>query len=715
MSTRTKLWIYQWTVIAAGGLSCVISVFRLSPSKLDLRFLFLAVITLTIGCRITIQIPRVKGLVSVSDTFVFLVILMFNREAAVLLAAADGLYSSVRFSKKITTILFNVGVMACSTFAAVSIVQLALGSEVFHTGYSANFIIGLSMLACLQYAANSGLVAIGAALKTDRPLWKTWKEGFLWTSLTYFVGAFAAGIISQLIVNVGFYAFLAIVPIIAVNYLTYVTYLKNVEASRDQADQAQQHAAALQESEQRFRGAFDHATGMALVGPDGRWLQVNNSLCKMLGYSEEQLLASNLQSIIHPEDLNPILEQIEKLRRGTTTELQVEQRCLNAKQEAFWILLSVNRITDATDNCQNLILQLQDITDRKRAEEQLVHDAFHDGLTGLPNRGLFLDHLTQSVERAKRRKHIPFAVLFLDFDRFKLVNDSMGHMVGDQLLIEIANRLQTSVRPGDTVARLGGDEFTILLEDLNSPDEAELVAKRLLRDLARPFKFLSHHVYITASIGIALSTGRYEQPEELLRDADTAMYRAKALGKARYEIFEKAMHTAAVNQLRIETDLRQAIERKELSLDYQPIVCLGSGKIMGFEALLRWQHPSRGAISPQEFIAVAEETGLIVPIGQWVLEQACKRIGSWQERYQLHSLYVSVNLSAKQFLQLDLVDHVQGALARADLSSNSLKVEITESTVMENVDGAISMLRRLRELGIETSIDDFGTGYSSLS
>ena len=703
-------------VIAAGGLSCFISAFRLSPSKLDLRFLFLAVITLTIGSRIAIQIPRVKGLVSVSDTFLFLVILMFNREAAVLLAATDALCSSVRFSRKPTTILFNVGVMACSTFGAVSIVHLTLGPQVFHTGYSANFLIGLSVLACLQYAGNSGIVAVGAALKTEQPLWKTWKEGFLWTSLTYFVGAFAAGIVSQLVGTIGFFAFLAIIPIIAVIYFTYVTYLKNIEVSKEQAEHAQQHAAALQESEQLFRGAFDHAAGMALVGPDGRWLQVNKSLCKMLGYSEEELLSSNFQAITHPADLNPTLGQIEKLRQGITTELQVELRCLNARRETFWILLSVNTISDSTENCQNLIFQLQDITDRKRAEAQLVHDAFHDALTGLPNRVLFLDHLTQSVERAKRRKHVPFAVLFLDFDRFKLINDSMGHMVGDRLLIEIARRLQASVRPGDTVARLGGDEFTILLDDLNRPDEAEVAAKRLLRKLARPFTFLEHDVYITASIGIALSTGRYEQPEEVLRDADTAMYRAKARGKARYEIFEQTMHTAAVNQLRIETDLRQAVERKELSLDYQPIVCLESQRVMGFEALLRWQHPSRGAIPPQEFITVAEETGLIVPIGQWVLEQACKKISSWQDQYQSQPhLYVSVNLSARQFLQPDLVDCVKQALTKANLNPACLKVEITESTVMENVDAAISMLRRLRDLGIESSIDDFGTGYSSLS
>jgi diguanylate cyclase (GGDEF)-like protein/PAS domain S-box-containing protein len=716
MNTTTRVRIYQWSVIALGLLICLVSLSRLRLSEIDLRFLLLCAITVIVGARITIQIPRVKGLVSVSDTFVFLAVLLFSREAATLLAAAEGLCSSARFSKKTTTVLFNMCVMACSTFLATSALQFFRGPSVLHEGYSADYIIALSILACSQYVGNSGIVAIGAALKTDQPFWRTWKEGFLWTSITYFAGAFAAGIVFQLIGSFGFYFFLATTPIIAVVYFTYSTYLKNIEASKSQAEQALGHVAALRESEERFRSAFDHAAGMALTGPEGGWLKVNGSLCKMLGYSEAELLSRSFQSITHPQDLDGTLDQLNKLRRGTIADLQMEQRCINAKGEVLWILLSANAISNSRSESPNVIFQIQDITDRKRAEQKLVHDAFHDSLTGLPNRVLFVDHLKQSVERAKHRKHIPFAVLFLDFDRFKLVNDSMGHMVGDQLLIEISNRLRASVRPGDTVARLGGDEFTILLDDLNNVEEAEVVARRIVSKLAEPFSLFGHEVFTTVSIGIALSTARYQQPEEVLRDADTAMYRAKALGKARYAIFEATMHTAAVNQLRMETDLRQAVERKELGLDYQPIVCLTSGKIMGFEALLRWQHPSRGPIAPLEFIKVAEETGLIVPIGQWVLEQACQQVSQWQEHHQAESLvYVSVNLSAKQFLQPDLVDHIEYALQKADLSPACLKVEITESTAMENVDAAIGTLRRLRDLGIESSIDDFGTGYSSLS
>lgn len=716
MDTPTRVRIYQWSIIALGVLICLVSISRLHVSEIDLRFLFLTAITVIVGARITIQIPRVRGLVSVSDTFVFLAILLFSREAATLLAAAEGLSSSVRFSKKITTILFNMCVMACSTFLAASALQLFWGRSVFREGYSADYIIALSMLACTQYASNSGIVALGAALKTDQPFWRTWKEGFLWTSITYFAGAFAAGIVSKLIGTFGFYAFLATTPIIVVVYFTYTTYLKNIEASKSQAEQAERHVDALRESEERFRSAFDHAAGMALVAPDGRWIQANRSLCEMLGYSEDELLAGNFQLITHPDDLNLMLDQLRKLNEGTISSLQLEQRYLHKNRQLRWVLLSVSTVHDVQNRSANLIFQMQDITDRKQAEEKLVHDAFHDALTGLPNRVLFMDHLNQSVQRAKRKKHFPFGVMFLDFDRFKLINDSLGHMAGDQLLIAIASRLEASVRPADTVARLGGDEFTILVEDLNSTDEAIVVVRRLLRNLAEPFKVAGREVFITASVGVALSTAGYEQAEDVLRDADTAMYRAKSLGKARYEIFDKTMHANATDLLQIETDLWRALERKELTLDYQPIVSLRTGRIAGFEALLRWLHPARGLVSPLEFISVAEETGLIVPIGQWVLNQACRQAREWQKRYpQEPPLHVSVNLSAKQFMQPDLIDQVSLALDSSGLNPASLKVEITESMVMQNLESTTQMLKQLRGLGVGISLDDFGTGYSSLS
>jgi diguanylate cyclase (GGDEF)-like protein len=358
----------------------------------------------------------------------------------------------------------------------------------------------------------------------------------------------------------------------------------------------------------------------------------------------------------------------------------------------------------------------KEVAERKQIEEQLLHNAFHDALTGLANRALFVDHLKLAIGRAERHEAYRFAVLFLDLDRFKFVNDSLGHTFGDQLLVAIARRLETIVRPGDTVSRLGGDEFTALLDDLKDADEAEAVAERLQRELAMPFNLGGHEVFVTVSIGVAVSREGYLRPEDILQDADTAMYRAKRLGKARHEMFEQGMRAHAADVLGLERDLRQAIERRELFLEYQPIVSLDTGVLRGFEALVRWRHPERGVIPPLKFIPIAEETGQIIPLGIWVLEEACRQMRRWQDLSPAgEPLTMSVNLSGKQFMRSDLLEQVQGVLRETGLDPRSLKLEITETVVMENIDTATRTLAQLRALGVELSIDDFGTGYSSLS
>lgn len=370
----------------------------------------------------------------------------------------------------------------------------------------------------------------------------------------------------------------------------------------------------------------------------------------------------------------------------------------------------------ATGDGEEALAIIRNITEQKQVEERLLHDALHDALTGLANRALFMDRLTHVVNLAKRRKNYLFAVLFLDLDRFKVVNDSLGHIWGDRLLTEIADRLQKCIRAGDTIARLGGDEFALLLEDIQNVEDAVEIANRIHKSFSEPFSLDGHEIFAGASIGIALSSTDYELPEELLRDADTAMYRAKASGKGRSQIFDKAMHAHALTQLQIENDLRRAVERQEFQVYYQPIVSLASRRTTGFEALVRWQHPELGMIFPGDFIPVAEETGLILEIGEWVLRQACSQMQSWQEKFsQTPPFTISVNLSAKQFLQKNLVERVETILQETGLDPCSLKLEITESVMMEQAEVAAVKLKALQNLGVHLSIDDFGTGYSSLA
>jgi diguanylate cyclase (GGDEF)-like protein/PAS domain S-box-containing protein len=733
MTNRHKADIFGWAVNVAGVAVVAFSAARLPVAALDWGYVLMAAVTVSCSARLIVRIPRLKGEITVSDTFIFLALLLYGGEAAVLLAAADGVVASARITKRLVSFVFNPAVMALATFAAAWSLRLGFGHpvvEMTRSHYSARFVMLLCVMALVQYVVNAGLAAVRAALMTGQGFVHTWTNGFLWTCITYFAGASAAGIIAKLVGVVSVYAIVAVAPIIAIVYFTYRTYLKSVEASQAQVEQAEKHVAqlshhiaeqertarALKESEEQFRKAFDHAAGMALVSTEGQWLQVNQSLCRMLGYGEADLLALSFQKLTHPDDLGHDLTEMYQLVEGKLSTSQSEKRYTHREGRDLWVLQSVSLVRDAEGKPQHFIFQIQDITERKQAEEKIHHAAFHDALTGLPNRILLSDRLSVAVERAKRHRDYQFAVLFIDLDRFKIVNDSLGHQYGDLLLIQVSQRLRHSVRAVDTVARLGGDEFAVLLDGIEGVENAAPTAERIQQHLTMPFDLDGQEVFISGSIGIAFSTAGYDKPEDILRDSDTAMYRAKANGKARHEVFDQAMHTRAMELLQLENDLRHAIERREMCVFYQPITEVATGRFSGFEALVRWRHPQRGLVSPADFIPLAEETGLIIPLGLEVLRQACRQTAQWQREYPSAKPYtISVNLSPKQLKQPDLVEQVRDILDETGLAPHCLRLEITESLVMENAEFAAQVMRRLKNTGIQLSLDDFGTGYSSLS
>jgi diguanylate cyclase (GGDEF)-like protein/PAS domain S-box-containing protein len=474
----------------------------------------------------------------------------------------------------------------------------------------------------------------------------------------------------------------------------------------------------LRESEERYHLAIQGAN-------DGLWdwnlktgdIFYSQRWKEMLGFSADEIGNGSEAwfQLIHPEDAERFKLDLSNHFAGLTPHFQIEYRLLTKKDGYRWVLTRGLAIRDADTVPYRMAGSLSDVTERKRAEQQLLHDAFHDVLTGLPNRALFLDRLQRALERSKRYEKEDFAVLFLDLDRFKVVNDSLGHQIGDQLLVALSERLKKLLRSSDTLARLGGDEFVMLLESLGDPIDSTQISERIQEDLKQPFQLAGQPVIISASIGIVAGAPDYERPEDILRDADIAMYRAKSAGKARYAVFDTDLRERAMTRLALEGDLRVALGRNEFEVFYQPVLSLATGKITGFEALLRWFHPIRGLISPADFIPLAEETGLILPIGRWVLNKACRQLAAWQAQFPNDPpLTMSVNISGRQFAQPALLEQIQQVLGETGLDPRTLKLEITESLLMDNSKAAIANLHKLRQMGVALLIDDFGTGYSSL-
>jgi diguanylate cyclase (GGDEF)-like protein/PAS domain S-box-containing protein len=495
---------------------------------------------------------------------------------------------------------------------------------------------------------------------------------------------------------------------------------ENYEKLLREVEERRQAEAALLESEERYALAASGAN-------DGLWdLDIRNNTIyysyrwkSMLGFKEEEI-GSTLDewlSRLHEMDRGQVEAKLAAHINGQIPHFESEYRIRHQDHSYRWMLARGLTVRDEFGAAYRMAGSQTDITARKLVEEQLIHDAFHDALTGLPNRALFMDRLQHVIDSAKRHGEYCYAVLFTDLDRFKVINDSMGHEVGDKLLIEVGRRLFTCLRPGDTVARLGGDEFAILLEDITNRADTEVIAQRILEAIRHPFQVEGQEFFTAQSIGIALKSGHYEAPDEVIRDADIAMYQAKANGGDRYIFFDAHMHTSIINRNQLEADLHVAIEDfSGFVMHYQPIMNLRSNTISGFEALIRWQHPSRGLVQPMEFIPLAEETGMIIPLSKWIIGESCRQLQTWQALYcTVTPLKMSINITGRLLLLPGFVEYVCACLQEYRLEPGSIALEITESMLLDHTEVVEEALAQLQSMGVHIHIDDFGTGYSSLS
>ncbi len=500
------------------------------------------------------------------------------------------------------------------------------------------------------------------------------------------------------------YTLVAVLAVLALA-MVFLNHKRQVATRREQE--------ALRRSEERFqslaRNAFDMIT---VIDAAGVILYDSPAIERVLQYTAEERIGHAGFDYIHPDDRGRARDILARVLETPGVVVQLEVRLKRNDGAWRWMEVGVTNLLGDPSVC-GIVANQRDITERRAFQEQLTRQAYHDALTGLPNRALFQSRLEVALARAGRRRR-SIAVLFVDLDRFKVINDSLGHETGDDLLVSVADRLREAVRDEDTVARLSGDEFTVLLEEIEDEVEAANVAQRIIDDIRQAIDLNGHQVFIGASVGIALSRNGEDRAEDLLRDADLAMYRAKEQGRSRYEIFEVNMAARARLRLDLESELRRALEKEELVLHYQPEVSLGSGRIIGAEALVRWEHPTRGLLMPDEFIPMAEETGLILPVGRYVLQKAANQAAEWQAQFGAATpARVAVNVSGRQMATL--VRDVARVLGRSGLEPRALVLEITESVVMDDPDGAIHTFQALREMGVSLAIDDFGTGYSSLS
>ena len=677
-----------------------------------------------------VRVPRSKNSFAAGEIFIFLLLLLHGPAAAALAASGEGLIGSWRTSKRWTSRIVSPAIACVAMFSTGSMLQAVIAGARTLGLYSAGLLLVATMLCAVLYFVVSTLL-ITAVPYLKRNQWPTSREifgNFGWVGITYAGSASVACLLFLTFQKTGLGVLMAAAPIIAMLLTTLHYFFRQQEADEAarlghlvaierEAELAAHHVQALEVSERRFHSAFTHASiGMALVSFDARVLQVNAALRLLLGVDDGQSIAQQLFSdFVDADDITMLNERLSQLNLQQIQSFAVELRLRHRDGIQVWAAVHGSLFSEIDSDAPCLILQVQDITARRQAEADLHHIAFHDALTGLPNRRRFHEHLVQALDRVGANPQRHFGLMFLDFDRFKLINDSLGHAAGDEFLVQVARRIRSHVRPTDIVARLGGDEFAILAEDLDCEHYAVTLAERLLEVLRQPIHIAGTDITTSASIGITFSGMGYATPAEMLRDADTAMYKAKAGGKARYALFDTGLHIEVSHRLRLEGDLRRALAAGQLSVAYQPLFDLSSKRVTGFEALARWEHPELGTISPMAFIPVAEDAGLMVGLTDFVLRSACNQLRQWQLRHrEFADLGMHVNVSGNDIAHAAFVTRVITAVTEAQLQPQHLSLELTENILMERLEAALPKLTELRRLGVGLSVDDFGTGYSSL-
>jgi diguanylate cyclase (GGDEF)-like protein/PAS domain S-box-containing protein len=668
-----------------------------------------------------IEIPRSQYSISAADAFIFTILAVLGTPAAILAAGCDGLIGAWRSTQRVTSRI-STPMAAMAAMAVCGTLFEAAWAQLTTFGWSPAVakLAALVLVSVVPFVLTTLPLMATVTLKRGQwPDLRQWFSSLSWMAAVYIAAALVAGAVQL----VAFQHGPAAIGIVAVAVLSVVILLR-ISIAKTEAEHLAQEARiseARREAEvnqQRFAAAFAHAAiGMAIVEPGGAIVRANKALCALLRRTEAALIGEPFLAVLHPSDVELFERQAREVAsREDSSAYSIELRCGGGDGDELWVALHCGRFSDPGGGVDGLIYQLHDITSRQLAESRLQHIAYHDGLTDLANRAYFHEKLAAAVEASRIDSDVRFAVMFLDLDRFKIVNDSLGHFAGNELLREVGKRLLKCLRPSDLVARLGGDEFAVLLHDQRDAEGGLRLAERMLAELLVPLSIGGNEIAPSASVGITFSDLGYRTVDELLRDADLAMYEAKAAGRGRVAVFDRTMHERIADKLSLEADLRRAIGEGELSLAFQPLFNLEPYRLVGFEALARWVHPTRGLVSPTVFVGIAEEAGHIEALTAWVLDKAVEQLAAWH-RAAPHMVHVgmNVNISGRDLVQPEFVGRVLELLQRQGVSANLLTLEITESVLMSHLDMARDSLAQLRAAGVQLAIDDFGTGYSSLA